>query len=187
MVSFPVWLKWSLKLSCWIYRLRFYSLPLPRSSILDHSRADNGSYSIPELYDSSRERFRSYEQDLQILGWRPQCTAFPLPDYPELTTDVICCPAVEKPENLLVYTLGKHGIEAYFGAVVLNLLVHEYIPKIQSKYIRIINPRPESMGMKHHRRVNLITSNSIAISFWNQLNLTGYEFPAPILSRSMNP
>ncbi len=147
------------------------------------------TYTIPSSYETSRQQFREYSDILENMGWRPQRLEYPLPDQPNLTIDVVYCPAVKRPENLFTYSLGEHGIEAYFGAVVLQQLLQEFIPKFDPDkcgllLVHAVNP----WGMKHHRRVNY---NNVDLNRNFILDPAQFDqlkrLPTPQLSTYINP
>ncbi|MCE1254971.1 MAG: M14 family metallopeptidase [Anaerolineae bacterium] len=109
---------------------------------------------FPESYFNSRQRFRA---SLQSVGERwPLATLsnHMVQSDEDLTIDWIEAPAVS-PDTLLLVTSGEHGVEAYAGCAVLQMIIEEFLPLLDSQRISLalvhtINP----WGMAHHRRTN---------------------------------
>ena len=107
----------------------------------------------PVSYVDSRQWFRdTLPRSLQAWpGVRLE--AHPLSAAPDLTIDWIYAqPAT--PARLLILTTGLHGIEGFVGAVILRLLVEEFLPRLDATgtgllLIHALNP----WGMHHGRKV----------------------------------
>ena len=109
---------------------------------------------FPQNYESSRLSFRS-----AIESIREKWPDAQLKKYMVDTADDLSIDWIEAfPPNgdlLLVITTGEHGIEGYIGSAVLQMLIHDYLPKMDAKatglaLVHTINP----WGMKYNRRTN---------------------------------
>jgi len=107
-----------------------------------------------DSYESSRQRFRD---SLELIRQRwPEaklCTQM-VDTSEDVSIDWIEAPA-GKADTLLVVTSGEHGIEAFVGTPVLQLLIEEFLPKMDPSRVGLalvhtINP----WGMKNQRRTN---------------------------------
>jgi len=111
--------------------------------------------SIPDTYESSRDRFHEALANIRDLWPAARLTGHSLPGTEDLSIDWIAAPSTRRKDKLLVLTTGEHGIEGYVGSAMLHLFIEEYLPRLNAAEIglllvHIINP----WGMKHHRRVN---------------------------------
>lgn len=109
---------------------------------------------IPSTYEESRELFRA-SLGLLKQKWPSASLEQETLAGTDLTVDWIQAPGAERNERLFVVTTGLHGIEAYAGAYVLQLIQNEFLPLLDQKntgllLVHAINP----WGMKHRRRVN---------------------------------
>lgn len=111
---------------------------------------------FPDSYEVSRRRFRASLERVQRL-WpaaKHVCRSLdPVED--DLTLDWIEAGALQKPEKVLVFTLGEHGIEGFVGSAMLELFIEEFLPNLDPSttgllLVHSINP----WGMKHRRRTN---------------------------------
>jgi hypothetical protein len=105
-------------------------------------------------YELSRERFRASLGSIHHRWPKAELFAQMIDTAEDVSIDWIEAPS-EKPETLLVMTAGEHGIEAFVGTAVIQLLVEEYLPKIDPSKVGLalmhtINP----WGMKNLRRTN---------------------------------
>jgi hypothetical protein len=107
-----------------------------------------------DSYESSRQRFRD-SLDLIRQRWPQASLLTHMVDTSEdVSIDWIEAPS-PKAETVLVVTVGEHGIEAFVGTPVLQLLIEEYLPKFDADRVGLalvhtINP----WGMKNKRRTN---------------------------------
>ena len=111
------------------------------------------SYFAPS-YEFSRERFRGSLEDIQRRWPKAKLFTQMIDTGEDVSIDWIEAPC-ENPEILLVMTAGEHGIEAFVGTAVLQLLTEEYLSKIDASKVGLalvhtINP----WGMKNKRRTN---------------------------------
>jgi predicted deacylase len=109
---------------------------------------------IPATYEESRELFRASLAPLK-QKWPSASLEQVKLKGSDLTVDWIQAPALERSERVLVITTGLHGIEAYAGVYVLQLIQQEFLPSLDEKntgllLVHAINP----WGMKYRRRVN---------------------------------
>ncbi len=110
---------------------------------------------FPRSYEGSRARFRRNLDKIKQFWPQARLQFYRLEGDEELTIDWIAAHGRKRNDRLLVMTLGEHGIEAYVGAAILQVLLDEYLPRLQPErtgllLIHAINP----WGMKHWRRVN---------------------------------
>ncbi len=113
------------------------------------------SLAFPSSYDDSRARFRQYLEQVQPHWPSARPGQHRLADDEDLTIDWLEAEPAEGHGQVLVCTIGEHGIEAYVGAAMLQLLVEHYLPRLDPRrtgllLVHAINP----WGMKHRRRVN---------------------------------
>lgn len=112
---------------------------------------------FPENYEQSRARF---QKDLGLVkGYWPQAQlqTHSLAGPGDLSIDWIQAEPAGKPEKLLLFTTGEHGIEGYLGSAMLQLFIEEYLQHLNPKntgllLVHAINP----WGMKNHRRTNAL-------------------------------
>jgi predicted deacylase len=110
---------------------------------------------FPATYEDSRARFRQNLDQVRQRWPSARLVQDPLSGDEDLTIDWLEAEAVERPDYLLLVTTGEHGIETYVGAAMLQLLLDEYLGRLQPAttgllLVHAINP----WGMKHRRRVN---------------------------------
>jgi hypothetical protein len=110
---------------------------------------------FPSNYEESRARFRLYLGQVQRRWPTARLAQHHLAGDDDLTIDWLQADALEQPERVLLFTTGEHGIETYVGSAMLQLLVDEYLERLEPKttgllFVHAINP----WGMKHKRRVN---------------------------------
>jgi len=82
----------------------------------------------------------------------------------KLFIDFLFIPASQKKEHLIMISSGVHGIEAYTGSAIQQMLLHEFIPKIDEVrksvsflFVHSVNP----YGQKYFRRV---TSHNVDLN-----------------------
>ncbi len=110
---------------------------------------------FPRSYEGSRARFRRNLDKVRQFWPQARLRSYRLESDEELTIDWIESPARRRNDRLLVMSLGEHGIEAYVGAAILQVLLDEFMPRLQPErtgllLLHAINP----WGMKYWRRVN---------------------------------
>ena len=110
---------------------------------------------FPSSYFSSRQRFRAALEDILERWPGAKLTSHLVQSDEDLTIDWIEAPAVETADALLLVTSGEHGVEAYAGCAVLQMMIEEYLPLLDPQHtglalVHSINP----WGMAHHRRTN---------------------------------
>jgi hypothetical protein len=110
---------------------------------------------FPRSYEGSRARFRRNLDKVKQFWPQARLHSYRLEGDEELTIDWIGAQARKRSDRLLVLSLGEHGIEAYVGAAILQVLLDEYLPRLQTErtglmLVHAINP----WGMKYWRRVN---------------------------------
>lgn len=110
---------------------------------------------FPSSYEESRARFQQYVEQVQPRWPTARLGQHRLPGDEDLTIDWLEAEPVEGHGQVLVVTIGEHGIEAYLGAAMLHRLVEHYLPRLDPRrtgllLVHAINP----WGMKHRRRVN---------------------------------
>ena len=111
--------------------------------------------SIPDSYESSRQRFRGTLNQIRAHWPRAETAKHDLSCAPGLSIDWITADSTAQKERLFILTTGEHGIEGYIGAVMMQLFILEYIPLFNPKtsgvlLMHAINP----WGMKHDRCAN---------------------------------
>jgi hypothetical protein len=111
---------------------------------------------FPDTYEASRARFRRDLDRVRARWPGARLQSHRLAGDEDLTIDWIAAPAAAPAaaDRGLVFTLGEHGIEAYVGAAMWQLLLAEFLPRLDPActglcIVHAINP----WGMKHWRRV----------------------------------
>ncbi len=110
---------------------------------------------VPDTYEASRRRFCDGLADVQAAWPAAQLHSHNLTGEADLSIDWISAEAQTQKERVLLVTTGEHGIEGYVGSALLQLLMEEYLPRLDPHstgilLVHAINP----WGMKHRRRVN---------------------------------
>jgi Protein of unknown function (DUF2817) len=110
---------------------------------------------FPRSYEGSRARFRRNLDRVQQFWSNARLVAHRISNQEELTIDWIQADPLATCERVLVLTTGEHGIEAYVGSAVLQVLIDEYLHRLAPRstgllLVHAINP----WGMKYRRRVN---------------------------------
>lgn len=105
-------------------------------------------------FQTSRDRFRAWMDIIKAHWPEAQLFSHTIQSDGDLTIDWIEAPA-QHPHTLLVLTAGEHGIEAFVGGAVQQMLVTEYLSKIDPQKVSLalvhaINP----WGMASLRRTN---------------------------------
>ena len=96
-------------------------------------------------YADCRESFRRYLGLIPKLWPSAQLNQRGLYQAKDLTIDWIESKATTEKKQVLIFTLGEHGIEGYVGSAMLNLFVKEFLPRLNPKdtglvLIHAINP-----------------------------------------------
>lgn len=115
----------------------------------------NLTFSFPADYPTARAQFRALAPRLQARWPAAQLEAFPLSGQADLTVDGFYAPPLETPRRLLTVTTGLHGIEGYVGATMVQLLVEEFLPRLDPRetgllLIHALNP----WGMAQRQKTN---------------------------------
>ena len=111
--------------------------------------------SLPQTYEQSRLRFRDDLSAVRKLWPAAQIENHPLPGEEELSIDWIFADALKNRQKLFILTTGEHGIEGYYGSVMLQLFIEDFLPRLHPDttgilLVHSLNP----WGMKHHRHTN---------------------------------
>lgn len=108
----------------------------------------------PDSYETSRDRFR-LSPGLLSSNWPfARLESHPLSADPRLSIDWVWAEPPRK-ENLVIISIGEHGIEGYVGAAMQKLFIEEFAPRLNPKntgllLVHAINP----WGMQRRRKVN---------------------------------
>lgn len=134
-------------------------------------------YTVPVSWEESRERFRGRLAEVQTLWPEARLQSRVIDGTDGLTIDWIEADARQARERLFLLTTGLHGIEGYFGAVMLDLFLTEFLPRMEPSttglaLVHCINP----WGMRHWQR------NNPANADLNRNFLTDFE-----AMKSVNP
>lgn len=110
---------------------------------------------FPRSYEGSRARFRQNLDRIQQFWPDAQLVAHRISSPEGLTIDWIEASPLVSCERLLILTIGEHGIEAYVGSAVMQVLIDEFLHRLPTDetgllLVHAINP----WGMKYRRRVN---------------------------------
>ncbi len=106
-----------------------------------------------DSFDDCQRRFRS-SLDLVRLQW-PQAIWSEWPLASGLPIAAIEAEATREPAKSLVFTVGEHGIEGYVGSAMLEVLVREFLPRLDPTETSLLLVHPiNPWGMKHRRRTN---------------------------------
>jgi len=112
-------------------------------------------YSAPASWKQARDEFRASLPLVRALWPDARLQSHRLPGPDDLTIDWIEADAIRAPQRLFVLTTGLHGIEGYFGAVMMQVFLREFLPRFNPAttglaLVHCINP----WGMSHWRRNN---------------------------------
>ena len=115
----------------------------------------NVDLTFPTGYEASRAQFRQYLEGVRARWPSARLAQHRLAGDEDLTIDWLEAEPLEQCEQVLVFTTGEHGIEAYVGAAMLQRLVNDFLPRLDPRrtgllLVHAINP----WGMKYRRRVN---------------------------------
>ncbi len=131
---------------------------MPRSSISPITRQGTASRIaalFPRSYEGSRARFRQNLDRVQQFWSSARLGAHRISSQEGLTIDWIQADPRLSYERILILTTGEHGIEAFVGSAILQVLIDDYLPRLAPAdtgllLVHAINP----WGMKYRRRVN---------------------------------
>lgn len=110
---------------------------------------------FPRSYEGSRARFRQNLDRVQQFWPEARLVAHRISSEEGLTIDWIEARPQSSCERLLILTTGEHGIEAYVGSAVLQVLIDEFLHRLHTEttgllLVHALNP----WGMKYRRRTN---------------------------------
>jgi hypothetical protein len=133
-------------------------MDMPRSNINSITRQGASSKIaalFPRSYEGSRARFRRNLEQVQQFWSNARLGAHRISSQEGLTIDWIQADPLGTCERFLILTIGEHGIEAYVGSAILQVLIDEYLHRLPARstgllLVHAINP----WGMKYRRRVN---------------------------------
>lgn len=113
------------------------------------------TFSFPADYPTARAQFRALAPRLQARWPAAQLQTFLLSEQADLTVDWLYAPPLETPRRLLTVTTGLHGIEGYVGAAMVQLLIEEFLPRLDPRetgllLIHALNP----WGMAQRQKTN---------------------------------
>jgi len=123
---------------------------------------------FPSGYEESRARFRQLLERVRQRWPSARLGQHRLAGDGDLTIDWLQAEPLAGRDQVLVMTIGEHGIEAYVGAALLLRLVYDYLPRLDPRrtgllLVHAINP----WGMKHRRRVNADNIDLNRTFIWN--------------------
>ncbi|MBN1919795.1 MAG: DUF2817 domain-containing protein [Anaerolineae bacterium] len=112
---------------------------------------------FPETYPEARLLFRNLAAGIHARWPSARLEARSLEGFPDLTTDWLYAAPLETQRQLLVVTTGLHGIEGYVGAAALQLLIEEFLPRLDPRVtglllIHALNP----WGMLCRQKTNAV-------------------------------
>ncbi len=133
---------------------------------------------FPASYEESRARFRGYLDGIQDRWPGARLESHALEDEPGLSIDWITVDAADR-RRLVVFSTGLHGIEGYVGAAMLDLLVAEFVPRLDLRETGLLLIHPiNPWGMAHRRRCNAnhIDLNRNFVARWDGLSQANPAF-----------
>ena len=100
---------------------------------------------FPRSYEGSRARFRQNLDRVQQFWPDARLVAHRISSAESLTIDWIESNPLVSCEKLLVLTIGEHGIEAYLGFAVMQVLIDEFLHRLSKEQtglllVHVINP-----------------------------------------------
>lgn len=102
----------------------------------------------------------------------------------DVTTQVLWAEP-DRAEHWLVLTGGLHGIEGYLGAEMLDLLVREFVPRLDPRTTGVVIVHPVNpWGMRHRRRTNASGVDLNRNFVWDSTGSTPAE---QLFDRRVNP
>ena len=113
-------------------------------------------YITPESYQHSRDLFLKNLLLIKSHWKSAEHSSFVVSEKENLTIDWISANASQKPEKLFFLSTGLHGIEGFFGSIMMQLFVNEFMTLLDPLQVGIllvhcINPS----GMQRRYRTNL--------------------------------
>jgi hypothetical protein len=140
---------------------------------------------FPSGYEDSRAHFRQYLEQVQRRWPGARLGQHRLAGEEDLTIDWLQAEPLEGRDQVLVVTIGEHGIEAYVGAAMLQHVVDDYLPRLNPRrtgllLVHAINP----WGMKYRRRVNRDNIDLNRTFMWNA---SPGASPAALHDAAFNP
>ncbi len=109
----------------------------------------------PETYSESRSRFLAQVDGIRSRWPRVSLSQHALSFDPALTIDWIAAPAVKTQHNIVIFSIGEHGVEGYVGSAMQQVFINEFLPSLNPDdtgllFIHAINP----WGMENRERNN---------------------------------
>lgn len=134
---------------------------------------------FPRSYEGSRARFRQNLDRIQQFWPGARLVSHRISSAEGLTIDWIEASPLTSCERLLIVTTGEHGIEAYVGSAVMQVMIDEFLHRLHPGttgllLVHAINP----WGMKYRRRVNSQNVDLNRNFLWSEAAPgidTGYE------------
>ena len=138
------------------------------------------SYAYSESFYDSYEQIRAHLRELTgQLG--VEISSHPVDESDGLYIDSFYLPSTAEKRNLIVLTTGVHGMEGYFGSVMLDVFFQEVYPTLDTTHTGVLvvaNVNP--YGMKYYRRYNEnnVDLNRNFILDWDSFDLSSNkEYP----------
>jgi hypothetical protein len=144
---------------------------------------------FPASYEESRERFCSTIELIRSYWPAAKLHRRTLFQAPELSMDWIeCAPRAHKKQVLLL-TIGEHGIEGYVGSAMLDLFVREFLPRLNPENTGLVLMHAiDPWGMKYYRRVNVANVDLNRNFVWNGTDFNpGTNPDYALIDRFLNP
>jgi hypothetical protein len=125
---------------------------------------------FPRSYEGSRARFRQNLDRVRQFWPEAHLVTHRISSAEGLTIDWIEASPQVSCERLLILTTGEHGIEAYVGSAVMQVLIDEFLHRLHTPttglvLVHAINP----WGMKYRRRVNSQNVDLNRNFYWNEV------------------
>ena len=116
---------------------------------------------FPESYEISRARFMRDCERLGPMWASSRLETHPLKNFPDLGIDWLWAEPRKK-ENIVLVSIGEHGVEGIVGSAMQKLFIDEFAPRINREntgllLVHAINP----WGMKNRKRV---TANHVDLN-----------------------
>jgi predicted deacylase len=141
---------------------------------------DKDNLLFPQNYEDSRQRFMAQVEQLGLPVQKGKWT-LPSRKAEELFVDHAYWPPSESPETLVIMISGIHGSETYAASAVQQLMLQEFLPRLQRKKLGVLmvhamNP----YGFKHRQRttesgVNLNRNFSVSGQVFKIQNIKSRE------------
>jgi hypothetical protein len=145
-------------------------------------------YTIPETYKHSRELFINGLTHIKTIWPSASQSSFQVSQEDNLTIDWVSANSINLPKKLFILSTGLHGIEGYIGSIMLQMFIHEFLPRINPDdtgvlFIHCINPS----GMQRRYRTNSsnVDLNRNFISDFSKMGGINPEYPK--LDKFFNP